>query len=105
MRPRRGGVDRAGDCDSHDPTACAESVGGARLTIRAVTVGGIATAEASTVPLRDPAGVFPDVTLRRLPASGIVIVASGVRVFFGTQEPSDRELARAQAELGTLSWR
>ncbi len=95
--------------------------------------------------------------LRRLPASGIVIVASGyqeasprpalpagrrlpyrlsefrrdagwegqpavnvpqyvlaasrgnhlrdVRVFFGTQEPSDREMARAQAELGTLSWR
>ena len=27
-----------------------------------------------------------------------------VRVFFGTQAPSDRELARAQAELGTLSW-
>ena len=123
--------------------------------VRTVTVGGIATAEASTAPLRDPAGVFPDVTLRRLPASGIVIFASGyqegsppplpagpplpyrlseyrrdagwegqpavnvpqyvlaasrgnhlldVRVFFGTQAPSDRELARAQAELGTLSW-
>jgi hypothetical protein len=119
-------------------------------------VGGIATAEASTVPMRDAAGTFPDATLKAMPGTGIVIFASGylgpapagnlppqvalpyhlarfrhdqgwegqpaqnvpqyvlftsvhgyladVRVFFGTQDPTGRELGRAQAELDTLSW-
>jgi hypothetical protein len=44
--------------------------------IRTVAVGGIATAEASTAPLRDPPGNFPSATLRDMPARGIVIFAS-----------------------------
>jgi hypothetical protein len=44
---------------------------------RTATTGGIAIAEASTVPQRDPIGTFPDATLRSLPADGIVIYASG----------------------------
>ncbi len=122
---------------------------------RLASVGGIATGEAATVPLRDPKGVFPTETLRSMPADGVVIFASGyltqtpwrlprarplpyelsqfrhdhgwetqpaanvpqyvlftslhkhlldVRVFFGTQHPSHHQVARAQAELDTLSW-
>lgn len=44
---------------------------------RTATGGGIASAEASTTTLQDPPGVFPSVTLQRLPRGGIVIVASG----------------------------
>ncbi len=155
FRDRTRGRNRVVCAEHVRADAGAEPVGGGRLDRENCQVGGIATAEASTAPLRDPAGVFPDVALRRLPASGIVIFASGyqegsppplpagpplpyrlseyrrdagwegqpavnvpqyvlaasrgnhlldVRVFFGTQAPNDRELARAQAELGTLSW-
>lgn len=41
--------------------------------------GGLATAEATTVPLHDPVGTFPGATLARLPANGIVILAWGYR--------------------------
>jgi hypothetical protein len=124
-------------------------------TTRTATTGGIAFAEASTVPPRDPIGTFPDATLRSLAIDGIVIYVSGyherssapsfrplplpyrlsefrhdrgwegqpaanvpqyvlftslhkhaldVRVFFGTQHPSRRQLAQAQTELDTLAW-
>ena len=39
--------------------------------------GGSATAQASTTALQDSPGVFPTVTLMRLPRDGIVIFASG----------------------------
>ena len=44
---------------------------------RTSTGDGIAGAEASTTPLQDPPGVFPSVTLQRLPRGFIVIFASG----------------------------
>jgi hypothetical protein len=44
---------------------------------RTVDPGGIAFAEASTVPPRESLDTFPDATLRNLPADGIVIYASG----------------------------
>jgi hypothetical protein len=47
---------------------------------RTATTGGIAFAEASTVPQRDPIGTFPDATLRSLPVDGIVIYASGYQL-------------------------
>jgi len=44
---------------------------------RTAVVGGFAVAEASTVPIREPAVVFPTLTVRRLPANGVVIFAMG----------------------------
>src|SRR4051812_36025394 len=44
---------------------------------RTAVVGGFAVAEASTVPMREPAVVFPSLTVRRLPANGVVIFAMG----------------------------
>jgi hypothetical protein len=136
------------------PTPTLAAAPGWHLTM--AVDGGIASAEASTVPSRDAPGAWPEETLKTLPPSGILIVAFGhrgqerrenespqrdlpyelsqfrhdegwegqpapnvpqyvlwttvdrhlldVRVFFGTQDPSDDQLARAQAELNTLSW-
>ena len=44
---------------------------------RTAVVGGFAVAEASTVPMREPAVVFPSLTVRRLSANGVVIFAMG----------------------------
>lgn len=108
---------------------------------------------ASTIPIEDQPGALPTETLKRLPATGIVILVAAytpwegmnqfpqrvlppqlgdadirenwegqpnthapeyliqsttngfhleVRVFFGTQRPSDEQASRAQAELGEL---
>jgi hypothetical protein len=135
------------------------AAGGGWTTTTASSLG-ITITVASTVRLRDAPSPIPAATLRSLPASGIVVVASGwlaqspppslplplakprampyqltqfrhdrgwegqpaanvpqyvlftsldahlldVRVFFGTQRPSDDQVKRAQAELDTLSW-
>jgi hypothetical protein len=95
--------------ESHGPNWPAPTLGAAPgWHVTTAVDGGIASAEASTVPSRRRRS-------RRFPRPGTRCGDSfprrsssryllEVRVFFGTQDPSGDQVARAQAELNTLSW-